>query len=118
MLQNAYLLSKIGADTAENEQHFAEILPIGRLPKFCRFAGHLLRRGLAAGAKVAKIANNYFANFAAPHIPTAQADAHTVSLGGKRSAAKEVKYLDGLANETLWSRRAAAKRTAERSCGR
>ena len=30
MLQNAYLLAKIGADTAENEPHFAEILPIGR----------------------------------------------------------------------------------------
>ena len=30
MLQNAYLLAKIGADTAENEQYFAEILPIGR----------------------------------------------------------------------------------------
>ena len=29
MLKNAYLLAKIGADTAENEQHFAEILPIG-----------------------------------------------------------------------------------------
>ena len=27
MLQNAYLPAKIGADTAENEQHFAEILP-------------------------------------------------------------------------------------------
>ena len=27
MLQNAYLLAKIGADTAENEQQFAEILP-------------------------------------------------------------------------------------------
>ena len=27
MLQNAYLLAKIGADTAENEQDFAEILP-------------------------------------------------------------------------------------------
>ena len=25
MLQNAYLVAKIGADTAENEQHFAEI---------------------------------------------------------------------------------------------
>ena len=25
MLQNAYLLAKIGADTAQNEQHFAEI---------------------------------------------------------------------------------------------
>ena len=30
MLQNAYLRAKIGADTAENDQHFAEILPIGR----------------------------------------------------------------------------------------
>ena len=27
MLQNAYFLAKIGGDTAENEQHFAEILP-------------------------------------------------------------------------------------------
>ena len=27
MLQNAYLLAKIGADTAETEQHFADILP-------------------------------------------------------------------------------------------
>ena len=27
MLQNAYFLAKIGADTAENEEHFAEILP-------------------------------------------------------------------------------------------
>ena len=26
MLQNAYFLAKIGADTAENEQHSAEIL--------------------------------------------------------------------------------------------
>ena len=30
MLQNAYFLAKIGADTAEIEQHFAEILPISR----------------------------------------------------------------------------------------
>ena len=29
MLKNAYLLAKIGADTAENGQHFAAILPIG-----------------------------------------------------------------------------------------
>ena len=33
MLKNAYLLAKIGADIAENEQHFAEILPkIGNYP--------------------------------------------------------------------------------------
>ena len=30
MLENAYFLAKIGADTAENEQHLAEIAPIGR----------------------------------------------------------------------------------------
>ena len=33
MLQNAYLLAKIGADTAENERSFAENLPnIGNYP--------------------------------------------------------------------------------------
>ena len=33
MLQNAYFLAKIGADPAENERHFAEILPkIGNYP--------------------------------------------------------------------------------------
>ena len=31
MLQNAYFVAKIGADTAENEQHFAENLPQGCL---------------------------------------------------------------------------------------
>ena len=31
MLQNAYFLAQIGADTAENEQHFAEIR--ARLPR-------------------------------------------------------------------------------------
>ena len=33
MLKNAYLLAKIGADTAENERNFAENLPkIGNYP--------------------------------------------------------------------------------------
>ena len=41
MLSNAYLLAKIGADTAENEQHFAENLPIGRRGML---RGGLLRR--------------------------------------------------------------------------
>ena len=40
MLQNAYFLAKIGADTAENEQHFAEILPTDALWR---------RRGSSAG---------------------------------------------------------------------
>ena len=37
MLQNAYSLAKIGADTAENERNFDEILPkIGKiLANFC-----------------------------------------------------------------------------------
>ena len=33
MMQNAYFLAKMGADTAENEQHFAQILPIGLRPR-------------------------------------------------------------------------------------
>ena len=45
MHQNAYLVAKIGADTAENEQHFAEILPIGR-----RVADRCTRRTRAATA--------------------------------------------------------------------
>ena len=35
MLQNAYFLAKIGADTAENEQDFAEILRKWQLPYGC-----------------------------------------------------------------------------------
>ena len=51
MLQNAYFLAKIGADTAENEQHFAENLPkIGNYP-----TGPGARKlgGLARGRAVA-----------------------------------------------------------------
>ena len=36
MLQNAYFVAKIGDDTAENEQHFAEILPTDALWRLCR----------------------------------------------------------------------------------
>ncbi len=37
MLKNAYLLAKIGADTAENERNVAEILPkIGNYPTAAR----------------------------------------------------------------------------------
>ena len=50
MLQNAYFLAKIGADTAENEQHFAEILPIGR-----RVADRY-RHGLGGAEKMPAIA--------------------------------------------------------------
>ena len=41
MLQNAYFLAKIGADTAENEQHFAEILPTDALPQLQTSAARL-----------------------------------------------------------------------------
>ena len=39
MLQNAYFLAKIGADTAENEQHSAEILPIRPCEPACMSDG-------------------------------------------------------------------------------
>ena len=52
MLQNAYFLAKIGADTAENEQHFAEILPTDALWRL-RLGGpdEGARRGAAQGAE-------------------------------------------------------------------
>ena len=55
MLQNAYFLAKIGADTAENEQHFAEILPIGRrvadrCPAMCALRRWRLRRHRGGGS--------------------------------------------------------------------
>ena len=51
MLQNAYLLAKIGADTAENEQHFAEKLPkVGNHPTGPRL-GPGLRCGLRREAR-------------------------------------------------------------------
>ena len=48
MLQNAYFLAKIGFDTAENEQHFAKILPkIGNYPTGP--PGALVRRSARSG---------------------------------------------------------------------
>ena len=51
MLQHGYLLAKIGADTAENEQHFAEILPkIGNdAPTRCGTAVAVPQRGAEDG---------------------------------------------------------------------
>ena len=45
MLQNAYFLAKIGADTAENEQHFAEILPTDALWRRRRRSGVRMPEG-------------------------------------------------------------------------
>ena len=51
MLQNAYFLAKIGADTAENEQHFAENLPkIGNYPTGPGAAGYPAPAAPAAAA--------------------------------------------------------------------
>ena len=47
MLQNAYFLAKIGADTAEDEQHFAEILPTDALWRLCRLRLWRWRHDLA-----------------------------------------------------------------------
>ena len=60
MLQNAYFLAKIGADTAENEQHVAEILPTDAQPRpRRRLALHRRRRRgppprAGAGARLAR----------------------------------------------------------------
>ena len=56
MQQNAYLLAKVGADTAENERTFADILPetdnrpTGPLPSA---AAGVLRAGLPPRARAA-----------------------------------------------------------------
>ena len=64
MLQNAYLLAKAGADTAENEQHFAEILQkIGNYPTGREPHRRGLRDAAAASAQVRRPA--------APAVPRA-----------------------------------------------
>ena len=50
---NAYFLAKIGADTAENEQHFAEILPTLRdVPRLPGVAGPAAVRPLGRDAQI------------------------------------------------------------------
>ena len=73
MLQNAYLLAKIGADTAENERSFAEILQPGSSSAIwaiawealCAIAGRWLL-SLSTTAPLSKIGNFaiFFAKFA------------------------------------------------------
>ena len=59
MLKNAYLLAKIGADTAENDRFFAENLPkigndpTGRLPYYPVPAALRLAVRAVAGVRVA-----------------------------------------------------------------
>ena len=82
MLQNAYFLAKIGADTAENEQHFAEILPIGRRVAASRGPPAELR-GLALSA--ARAAPRAGRARAAPRLGRAQRHRHVLRglLGSK-----------------------------------
>ena len=57
MLKNASLLAKIDADTTENEQHFAEILPIGRrVADGRRSEAPRLRRAARPGAPLRELA--------------------------------------------------------------
>ena len=49
MLKNAYVLAKIGADTAKNEQHSAEISPINQSRDEADIAGEPRRSGEAEG---------------------------------------------------------------------
>ena len=58
MLQNAYFLAKIGADTAENEQHFAEVLPTDALRRRRLGALAAVQRVLQNGVMNAEIWNN------------------------------------------------------------
>ena len=51
MLKNANLLAKIAADTAENEQQSAEILPIGRRVAARDAAAKVRARGAAQKAR-------------------------------------------------------------------
>ena len=59
MLQNACLLAKIGADTAENEQHFAKILSkTGNYPTGRQVAAAYARDGDAKKASCSCLSNS------------------------------------------------------------
>ena len=84
MLQNAYFLAKIGADTAENEQHFAEILPtdaalLPRQAEFGRVRGEVqgeLRFARARTAADLDEACGKTSSQAAIDLPQSRGDAH------------------------------------------
>ena len=64
MLQNAYFLAKIGADTAENEQHFAEILPkTGNYPRGAERPWQRLRGAELRKARAREISTESPAEF-------------------------------------------------------
>jgi hypothetical protein len=55
MLQNAYFLAKFGADTAENEQHFAEIFSLNYFAKNWQLPyGSVLETALAIDRTLAR----------------------------------------------------------------
>ena len=74
MLQNAYFIAKIGADTAEIEQHFAEILPTGRRVADPAWAEAAAASGYSAtdcppqrGASAQSSKSTYFGTYAFHH---------------------------------------------------
>ena len=60
MLQNAYLLAKIGADTAENDRNFAENLP--KIGNYRQLIRGLESSGRAARCLAAEIAAKHSQN--------------------------------------------------------
>ena len=91
MLQNAYFLAKIGADTAKNEQHFAEILPIGR---------RVADRVRAGGTELSRLASEWHAQESAQRSGSALPNPERVRVRGLESAklanfAKFCKFLAG-----------------------
>ena len=77
MLQNAYLVAKIGAGTAENEQHSADILPIAR-----RVAEGRQRRLLREGVRVGD-------DLRVPVAGALRAAATILGAVGRRSARRQ-----------------------------
>ena len=87
MLQNAYFLAKFGADTAENEQHFAENLPkIGNYPTGPQIDDHKVGAAAAAGEVCLMPDAAHAASFAAelaPGAPTGFRGAFELEAAGE-----------------------------------
>ena len=90
MLQNAYCLAKIGADTAENEQHFAEVLPkTGNYPTG-RW-GVVVRRSLAADAGLV-LAAAPAAGAGVVRLGSAHCTLHTATESGENVLKLKTKF--------------------------
>ena len=90
MLQNAYFLAKIGADTAEIELHFAEMLPIGRrVIPWRRRAGPPARPGLRDALR----SRRRLPAPAQPRGPRTRSDGAKAGKVGKISSSKFLQIL-------------------------